>query len=466
MKNSRPSKRSIALSAKSIVIPAVIVIMLMHVLLVYNTIRLNRIGQMVSQATQNNFIAAGMSNGFSAATDQQSELVTSYVTSGDEALISRYIEAAGEASETAEALSDMLQKNGFAQADALFQEAVAVYRGRVEIEHTAIRLCALARNADLSAYPALTDGALPDDLAALADEARQSTAVEMIMGGDYQSARGGIQRNLSKAIGAVGDESSALIRHMSIQMGQYRIMQYVMMAVVILTLMLMCILLFTNLLNPLEKCVEIVQRGEAVPDNHGFSELRRLAGCYDNLLAHRNQLEEDLRQQSLTDALTGLPNRLAFQNELKALEESDYRSLTVFSLDVNGLKAANDQMGHGVGDKLLCCAAECIRRVFGGEDGMSAFRFGGDEFAALWKDRDAAEIARALEAFEKAQAEQGVSVSVGWAHSDKNVGSDVNALFEQADKAMYRAKTKMHARRAGDARTRAEDLGPAAPQQG
>ena len=457
MKQNNHMGRRTAMSAKSIVIPAVIIITLMHLLLVLNTVRLNRVGQIISEATQTNFVISGISNGFSATTDQQSELARSYAISGDEALIARYTECASEAMEAAGSLSDMLVKNDFQSADEQLQEALSVYYMRREMEHAAIKLQALSRGVDLSAYPALETTELTQAQLELPDEAKQGAAVEMMMGSEYQSARGGVHRGLSKAVGMVGSESSAFISKMSAQMGQYRIMQYVMMSVVIATLVLMSVLLFRNLLNPLEKCLDIVQRGDIVPDNQGFSELRRLATCYDDLLSHRNQLEADLRHQSLTDALTGLPNRLAFQNALKDLETSDYHSLTVFSLDVNGLKAANDRWGHGRGDKLLCDAAECIRETFAGREGMNCFRFGGDEFAALWVDCDDANVPGVLEAFKADQEARGISVSVGWAHSDTNVGSGVNALFEQADKAMYREKTRLHARRAGDARFRAED---------
>ena len=457
MKQRNTSGRRKTLSAKGIVIPAVIVIMLMHLLLVLNTVRLNRVGQIISEATQTNFMISGISNGFSATTDQQSELARSYAISGEEALIARYTECVSEAMGAAGSLSDILMKNGFEGADEQLQEALSVYYARREMEHAAIKLQALSRGVDLSAYPSLEATELTEAQLQLPDEAKQGAAVEMMMSSEYQSARGGVQRGLSKAVGMVSDESSAFIRKMSAQMGQYRIMQYVMMAVVIFTLLSMCVLLFTNLLNPLEKCLEIVQRGDAVPDDHGFSELRRLATCYDDLLSHRNQLEADLRHQSLTDALTGLPNRLAFQNALQELETSDYHSLTVFSLDVNGLKAANDRWGHGRGDMLLCDAADCIQKTFAGREGMRCFRFGGDEFAALWVDCDDADVPGVLEAFKADQEARGISVSVGWAHTDTNVGSGVNALFEQADKAMYREKTRLHARRAGDARFRAED---------
>ena len=71
--------------------------------------------------------------------------------------------------------------------------------------------------------------------------------------------------------------------------------------------------------------------------------------------------EEKLRYEALHDTLTGLPNRLAFTNHLRAAIErskdnSHYRFAVLF-LDLDRFKAVNDTMGHAVGDQLLQAVA-------------------------------------------------------------------------------------------------------------
>ena len=169
-----------------------------------------------------------------------------------------------------------------------------------------------------------------------------------------------------------------------------------------------------------------------------------MAASYNELLYHRRMLENDLRSQSQTDALTGLPNRLAFENYITRLNwQNTHKSVTVFSLDVNGLKEKNDTKGHAYGDELLRDAAACILAAFGDETGKNCFRFGGDEFAAFWVDRPKADIAVALQTFAREQDVRGVSISAGYAYADDLSKTTVDTLFELADKSMYEEKSKL-----------------------
>jgi diguanylate cyclase (GGDEF)-like protein len=187
--------------------------------------------------------------------------------------------------------------------------------------------------------------------------------------------------------------------------------------------------------------VELVQLGIPLSTKHGFSELRRLANSYDELLIHRNKLEQNLREMGLTDALTGLPNRLAYQEYLKGLEERPEDSaVTVYSMDVNGLKGTNDSRGHLCGDILLRDSAACILKIFGDKTGKNVFRIGGDEFAAICLGQSEADIARMLESFREEQAHYSISISVGYAYAKSLKDEKLQKLFNQADQDMYSNK--------------------------
>jgi diguanylate cyclase (GGDEF)-like protein len=87
---------------------------------------------------------------------------------------------------------------------------------------------------------------------------------------------------------------------------------------------------------------------------------------------------------ALTDALTGLGNRRAFDRDLEieiARAGRHSTSLSVLILDLDGLKAVNDGLGHQAGDLLLRCVGDELRRAFRLEDRI--YRLGGDEFALL-----------------------------------------------------------------------------------
>ena len=85
----------------------------------------------------------------------------------------------------------------------------------------------------------------------------------------------------------------------------------------------------------------------------------------------------------MTDALTGVSSRYAYEAALKKLEglPSLPKRFTVFSIDINGLKSVNDAFGHKAGDELIRAAANCIKKVFG-TNGL-CYRIGGDEFVIL-----------------------------------------------------------------------------------
>jgi diguanylate cyclase (GGDEF)-like protein len=148
------------------------------------------------------------------------------------------------------------------------------------------------------------------------------------------------------------------------------------------------------------------------------------------------------------DALTGLPNRLRFQQEMdRALNEvgSD-KKLAVLCLDLDRFKAVNDSLGHSFGDMLLQQVArrlkECVR------DGDTIARLGGDEFAIINPGIEDPQHAGTLAQriinrlcdpydLDGYQAIIGTSVGIAVGPAD---GQDSVRLLKSADMALYRAK--------------------------
>jgi diguanylate cyclase (GGDEF)-like protein len=166
-------------------------------------------------------------------------------------------------------------------------------------------------------------------------------------------------------------------------------------------------------------------------------------------VALRNgRLVDQLRYESLHDALTGLPNRTYFQRELDhALASSlDGGGFAVAVLDLDSFKDVNDTLGHNVGDELLCEVASRLTSAAG--DRATVARLGGDEFAVLvpaCPDPGAAErFCRGLLAsFGQPVAFDGteidVAASVGVAVAPMH-GTSREQLLKRADMAMYAAK--------------------------
>lgn len=171
-------------------------------------------------------------------------------------------------------------------------------------------------------------------------------------------------------------------------------------------------------------------------------------------ISDRKRLEDELAHQALHDALTGLPNRVLFQDRLGQSLNQDAgrkRPVTgrhaVLFIDLDDFKVINDTLGHRIGDDLLVAMArrleDCLRA------GDTAARLGGDEFTVLVHNVNGVDEAEAaadrilLELRQPFELEGGhrvsVSASIGIALGVPGV-DDPGDLLRSADTALYEAK--------------------------
>lgn len=149
------------------------------------------------------------------------------------------------------------------------------------------------------------------------------------------------------------------------------------------------------------------------------------------------------------DPLTGLPNRILFNERLSAAISLAHRhrnTLGVLYIDLNGFKQINDTLGHGCGDHLLQQVAQRLTHCIRGSDAVA--RLGGDEFAVLLNEvsdqHSAEEVARKIlrslgTPFLLSAQKARISASIGIALFPEH-GTDNATLLKKADAAMYKAK--------------------------
>lgn len=166
-------------------------------------------------------------------------------------------------------------------------------------------------------------------------------------------------------------------------------------------------------------------------------------------ITERSRSEEKIRYQALHDLLTGLPNRMLFQERLSLALLAARQQQTmvgVMFMDLDRFKTINDTLGHDFGDRLLQQAAKRIKDCLRQSDTVA--RWGGDEFTILLPQvvnvEEAVKIAQRLQAafksaFDIEQHHLHVSNSVGVALFP-NDGDDAETLVKNADVALYRAK--------------------------
>ncbi|MEG4496096.1 PAS domain S-box protein [Microcoleus sp. F10-C6] len=192
--------------------------------------------------------------------------------------------------------------------------------------------------------------------------------------------------------------------------------------------------------------VFVLDRGHIIRNASGKA-VRALGTMMD--ITQRKQAEEIIRYQAVYDQLTGLPNRILFNERLLvSLKQAKKtkKMLAVMFLDLDRFKKINDTLGHAAGDRLLEGFAGRITDTLRSTDTVA--RWGGDEFTVLLPEinclEDAVKTAqRILDNLKPAFQLEGqpfhVSSSIGIALYP-NDGEDAGALVKNADAALYRAK--------------------------
>ena len=180
-----------------------------------------------------------------------------------------------------------------------------------------------------------------------------------------------------------------------------------------------------------------------------------LADTKTNLADVRDDLsksqanEEETRKIALQDALTGLPNRVSFEQSLdNGLIQAKRHGwwLAVLFIDIDDFKSINDTYGHDMGDKVLIMVADRLKSTVREEDMVS--RWAGDEFVCLlFEVKQEADVTRLAENMVQRISEPctfngtvfSVSISIGIAIYPA-AGKTADILFKNADTAMYKAK--------------------------
>ena len=154
-----------------------------------------------------------------------------------------------------------------------------------------------------------------------------------------------------------------------------------------------------------------------------------------------------MKKMTEIDPLTKVFNRFAYEYRISEIKKNgEIDNLTIFEIDVNGLKCVNDTKGHDVGDAMITDVAQCISR--GIKSVGQCYRVGGDEFIVLLTDsnEDADKIKNDIKAETEAcdRKDYTVSVAIGYARGNEDKIKSVEDIEKLADKRMYKDKEEYY----------------------
>jgi len=159
------------------------------------------------------------------------------------------------------------------------------------------------------------------------------------------------------------------------------------------------------------------------------------------------------RDLSLTDALTGLPNRRLLTDRLE-LWLAEHRRVAVLMIDIDHFKPYNDSLGHPAGDECLQVVADTFAQIASETEGAFCARFGGEEFIFGLRDAEDAQVAHLARSIRQAVENLSIphparpdgagilTASIGVAQSESGAKCSLNDLLTAADRALYSAKAQ------------------------
>jgi diguanylate cyclase (GGDEF)-like protein len=163
-----------------------------------------------------------------------------------------------------------------------------------------------------------------------------------------------------------------------------------------------------------------------------------------------NDLKNKYQFLSFHDSLTGLYNRMYFEEELKRINSDigRFKPVTIVTIDINNLKAVNDKDGHDEGDILIKETTKILSLFTRKTDFIA--RIGGDEFCAILLKADMAvankrkeELIEKINAYNTQNKEIKIDIAIGIASTQEDDNNSIYEVVKRSDELMYVNKKQM-----------------------
>jgi len=410
----------------------------LSVLLIYATYRTMNGFKIANEATENYISWEHSATNIMEATDYLSEQTRNFVATGEKKYIENYFV---ELNVTRRREAAMAALKGASSYDML-EDAMKQSEALMSLERYAMHLVVSANNYDLDEFPTeIQEVTMLARDATLKAEGKQTRAMQILLNREYREKKETIDADLRSFIQEIENESrnqrAETMNRMHFLLETQRLLVFALIMLFALVIMMNSFLI----INPLMKGILNIRTEQPLPLS-GAYEYRYLAVTYNNMFEASQKKTSDLAYSASHDKLTGLYNRVGYDNLLKG-EEMQTSALLL--IDVDKFKHVNDTYGHDMGDRVLANIAHVLKDSFRSNDHIC--RIGGDEFATIMVD-----CGPQLKDLIRGKVERinnkllnptddlpPISVSVGVAFGSEHEGS-TGSIVKDADLALYEVK--------------------------
>ena len=204
-------------------------------------------------------------------------------------------------------------------------------------------------------------------------------------------------------------------------------------------------------LKEIDKRMMGFRKSEEQRSEHSLKMIKQLRKQLHAMEQEADLLRHQLQQkhtEAMRDVLTGIPNRLAYEERIfseLARSKRYGKPFVCLVVDVDHFKKVNDTFGHPAGDRVLKIIAEVLQDNIRAADFVA--RFGGEEFIVLMPETEqkaglkvAEKLCRKIDRCDFYYRENPVPISISGGLTESTAEDNAESIFERADNAMYEAK--------------------------
>ena len=375
--------------------------------------------------------------------DYLTEQVRNYAVTGDREFLDNYFEEAQVTKRRNRAVESIREVLDDSPAYASLNEALDFSNELMNVEYESFLLMLDVTKAEKTDYPeALRSMDLSEEDRLLSDADKREKAIDLVFNDTYQDYKQKIYEGVQICTEELSHYTEYAQNESMDLLNQKLQQQYLLIAVLLCATIVAVLVIRYTVVLPLQRNAKQMQEDEFLQVG-GVNELKMLQTSYNEIFSRISHDRQKLSYEATHDALTGLYNRAAYDQNIPDLKDQE---ICFLMIDVDDFKGINDTRGHDVGDLVLQKVADTLKHSFRNEDMI--FRLGGDEFVVIMMNmheglKDL--VKRKVEMIRKKLNETdgnvpAVTLSIGAAFSGKD--NSTGSIAKDADLALYEVKKK------------------------